>query len=42
MEQKFGQTVFCNKAPHWERAGIIGTRGAIYEQVLHDQIDAFR
>lgn len=48
MEQKFGQTVFCNKLValgegRYQQLWEDGTRGAIYEQVLQgDQIDTFR
>ena len=48
MEQKFGQTVFCNKIISLEEGKYQqlwedGTRGAIYEQILEgNQIDAFR
>ena len=48
MEQKFGQTVFCNKIislgeGKYQQLWEDGTRGAIYEQILEgNQIDAFR
>ena len=48
MQQKFGQTVFCNKLVslgegRYQQLWEDGTRGAIYEQVLQgDQIDTFR
>ena len=48
MQQKFGQTVFCNKLVslgerRYQQLWEDGTRGAVYEQILEgDQIDAFR
>ena len=48
MEQKFGQTVFCNKIVslgdgRYQQLWEDGTRGAVYEQILEgDQIDTFR
>ena len=48
MEQKFGQTVFCNKIVslgegRYQQLWEDGTRGAVYEQILEgNQIDTFR